>query len=89
MRLIDADALEELFRDVIGCIFREQEITGNLEHMVRASAMCIQMIQDAPTVGIRCKDCRKRITIYCPFYKKYKGTKYDDWFCADGVKKDD
>jgi translation initiation factor 2 beta subunit (eIF-2beta)/eIF-5 len=33
---------------------------------------------------VMCKDCKKRETMYCPFYWRYKGTKYDDWFCADG-----
>lgn len=64
MRLIDADALEELFRDVIGGIAKEPEMTGNLEHMIRASATVVQMIQDAPTVEraeiVRCKDCKHR-----------------------------
>ena len=63
MRLIDADTLEELFREVIGGIAKEQEITGNLEHMIRASAMVIQIIQDAPTIPYDmkwdpdCEDC--------------------------------
>ena len=50
MRLIDADALKELFREVIGRIAKKPEMNGNLEHMIRASAMVIQMIDDAPTV---------------------------------------
>lgn len=41
------------------------------------------------TVVVRCKDCKKRETIYCPFYWRYKGTKYDDWFCADGERRTD
>ena len=49
-RAIDADALEELFREVIGGIAKKPEMNGNLEHMVRASAMVIEMIQDAPTI---------------------------------------
>lgn len=49
-RLIDADALEELFREVIGNIFKREEITHVLEHMVRASAMVVEMIKDAPTI---------------------------------------
>ena len=49
-RLIDADALKELFREVIGRIAKKPEMNGNLEHMIRASAMVIQMIDDAPTV---------------------------------------
>lgn len=50
MRLIDADALKELFSEVIGNIAKKPEMNGNLEHMIRASAMVIQMIDDAPTV---------------------------------------
>ena len=50
MRQIDADALKELFSEVIGRIAIKPEMNGNLEHMIRASAMVIQMIDDAPTV---------------------------------------
>ena len=50
MRLIDADALKELFSEVIGRIAKKPEMNGNLEHMIRASAMVIQMIDDAPSV---------------------------------------
>ena len=49
-RLIDADELEELFREVIGEISKKSEMTKDLEHMVRASAMTIEMIADAPTI---------------------------------------
>ena len=50
MRLIDADALKELFSEVIGRIAKKPEMNGNLEHMIRASAMVIQMIDDAPSI---------------------------------------
>lgn len=50
MRLIDADALEELFRETISHIAKNPKMSGNLEHMVRASAMVIEMIKDAPTI---------------------------------------
>ena len=50
MRPIDADALKELFREVIGSIAKKPEMNGNLEHMIRASAMVIQMIDDAPSI---------------------------------------
>ena len=50
MRAINGDALEELFREVIGGIAKKPEMNGNLEHMIRASAMVIEMIQDAPTI---------------------------------------
>ena len=50
MRLIDADALKELLSEVIGSIAKKPEMNGNLEHMIRASAMVIQMIDDAPSI---------------------------------------
>ena len=50
MRLIDADELEKLFREVIGRIAKRPDINFNMEHMIRASAMVIEMIKDAPTV---------------------------------------
>ena len=71
MRAIDADALKELFSEVIGRIAIKPEMNGNLEHMIRASAMVIQMIDDAPTVQpeiIRCKDCK-----YCGHWYADKG----------------
>ena len=70
-RPIDADALKELFSEVIGHIAKKPEMNGNLEHMIRASAMVIQMIDDAPTVQqeiIRCKDCK-----YCEHWYADKG----------------
>ena len=50
MRLIDADALEELFREVIGSSSRKTDCNLNFEYMIRSSAMTIEMIKDAPTI---------------------------------------
>ena len=36
---------------------------------------------------VRCKDCKYRGSKICPFYQKYQGEKYDDWFCADGERR--
>ena len=36
---------------------------------------------------VRYKDCKFRGSKICPFYQKYQGEKYDDWFCADGEQK--
>lgn len=61
MRLIDVDELKELFAETITYIARKTNRVGALEHMIRASAMVIQMIDDAPTVDavavIRCRNC--------------------------------
>lgn len=62
MRLIDADALEELFREVIGSLSRRTDCNLNFEYMIRTSAMTIEMIKDAPTIDavevVRCRDCK-------------------------------
>lgn len=102
MRLIDADALEELFREVIGGIAKEPEMTGNLEHMIRASATVVQMIQDAPTVEraeiVRCRDCKHRgnskkcVLSAISEDKDFPLFMLDnrgDWFCADGERQED
>ena len=70
MRLIDADALEELFREIIGHISKRPEIDGALEHMVRASAMAIEMIRDAQTITAvplepLCEWLEKNATMEC------------------------
>lgn len=49
-RLIDADALEELFREVIWSLSRKTDCNLNFEYMIRSSAMTIEMIKDAPTI---------------------------------------
>lgn len=99
MRLIDADALTELFREVIGYIFKEPTMTKDMEHMVRASAMTIEMIADAPTIDavpvIRCKDCRfcrKRKYKYredvCTCLKFDSGRNIYD-YCSYGERRND
>lgn len=52
MRAIDADELKELFREVIAGIAKKPKMTGALEHMVRASAMTVKMIDDMPTINV-------------------------------------
>ena len=93
MRLIDGDEIEELFREVISGIAKKQEMTGNLEHMVRASAMVIEMLHDAPTVDavpvVRCADCIRfrpddEVWGWCTVLGKMRLKDY----CSYGVRKD-
>lgn len=49
-RLIDAEELKELFRETITGIATRTDMKGAYEHIIRASAMVIDMIDDAPTV---------------------------------------
>lgn len=61
MRLIDADALQSLFNEVSTSLLAKPELCKDTEHMVRASLMTTEMIQDAPTIDavavVWCKDC--------------------------------
>lgn len=86
-RCIDADALEELFREVIGGIAKKPEMNGNLEHMVRASAMVVEMIQDAPTIEPHCETCeafnKTRLLIPQPQRKKGHWIKGKMW--SEGI----
>ena len=79
-RLIDADALRELFAETISAIAKRPEMDGNLEYMVRSSAMAIKMIDDQQTVDaipvVRCKDCSRQCICYHSA----------DYYCADGEK---
>ena len=47
----------------------------------------IELLKEQPQI-VRCKDCKYRMKNSCIIFQKYGGTKYDDWFCGDGVKKD-
>lgn len=73
MRLIDADALQNLFNEVSTSLLGKPDLAKDVEHMVRAFIMTTEMIQDAPTVDavpvVRCKDCKHR-------------SKYDRHWCA-------
>ena len=94
MRLIDADELKELFREVIGGIAKKPEIQKDLEHMVRASAMTIQMIDDAPTIDavpvVRCKDCKHFNGIdYCFEGERGYNSIDGECFCECGRRKDE
>jgi hypothetical protein len=98
MRLIDADELKELFAETITYIARKTNKVGALEHMIRASATVIQMIDDAPTVDaipvIRCKDCKYYTGKWCTKYSTKQFDindicKADDDFCSMAERKAD
>ena len=72
MRAIDADALEELFREVIFSIANRPEMSRTMNYMVRASAIVIEMIHDAPTIT--------------PERKQGRWIKHEDraaWYCSE------
>ena len=79
LRLIDANALLRHKRKMSGA-----EFGGEFwDEAVLASD-----IKSAPTVDavevVRCKDCKYFQTRLCE-----NENNYDDWFCADGERKDE
>ena len=79
MRLIDADALKT---KAIKCeTFKLYDVPVFLK------AVGTKEIDRAPTVDavpvVRCKDCKYFKTRLCE-----NEDNYDDWFCADGERKD-
>ena len=69
----------ELIRDAIS-LLKEQEAKQHISDAIHETAKQFRR------QIVMCKNCKKRETMYCPFYWRYKGTKYDDWFCADGER---
>ena len=77
MRLIDADRTIEIVRD-------KGIAHPNAYHLTNYTTL---ILQEAPTVDavpvIRCKDCKYFQTRLCE-----NEDNYDDWFCADGERKE-
>ena len=78
MRLIDADRAIEIVRD-------KGIAHPNAYHLTNYTTL---ILQEAPTVDaveiVRCKDCKYFKTRLCE-----NEDNYDDWFCADGERKDE
>ena len=87
MRLIDADEIhyDKLLK------------TGNKEHPLEW-AISHSQIDNMPTIDaapvVRCKDCKHLFTDFVMDGKEYKRCElqmagfHDDWYCADGERKD-
>ena len=77
MRLIDADRAIEIVRD-------KGIAHPNAYHLTNYTTL---ILQEAPTVDavpvVRCKDCKYFKTRLCE-----NEDNYDDWFCADGERKE-
>ena len=95
MRLIDADEL----KDSLG----KCKVKGINPKYVQGAQDAIdgyfpQIIDDAPTIDaepiVRCKNCEFVDTLECPMnYIDHQrlifSNRSPDWFCAEGVKKDE
>ena len=77
-RLIDADRALEI-------VYEQGIAHPNAYHLTNYTTL---ILQEAPTVDaveiVRCKDCKYFKTRLCE-----NEDNYDDWFCADGERKDE
>ena len=83
MRLIDADKLRKDVLDLPNCYNGFSDAYGK--------SMIIDLVDEQPTVDaepvVRCKDCRYRYQDGANFC--LLGTQSDEWFCADGERRED
>ena len=93
MRLIDADALKKALEEQIESYEEIDWETGAYHDVI------VNFIGEAPTIDavpvVRCKDCRFYNTTgcqtgfgWCESPVVSTGV-YDEWYCADGERKDD
>ena len=88
MRLIDADALKaRIIEDVPGFLDGGSSITKAFIIAMLATRNATPTI-DAVQI-VRCKDCKKHDTYDCHITYLTTQKTPNDWFCADGRKKDD
>ena len=77
-RFIDADRALEI-------VYEQGIAHPNAYHLTNYTTL---ILQEAPTVDaveiVRCKDCKYFKTRLCE-----NEDNYDDWFCADGERKDE
>lgn len=92
MRLIDADALEAKLEEQRK-LYIDMDMKG-AEHLLVHDVL--HHVWEAPTIDavqvIRCKDCKHRDPedkkCDCGHDIQWQLPRDDDWFCADGERKD-
>lgn len=100
MKIIDADALEELFRGLIYALSRRPELKKDHEYIIRGSAVLIEMINDAPAIEVGNMwipateklpedECDVLVTINgepeeCEYYVSIDCIMDGDWFSNEG-----
>ena len=82
-RLIDADKLLEIYKKWVPQLSSKED-----EGDRRGVETCIAVLEDMPTMDavevVRCRDCKYFKTWLCQ-----NEDSHDDWFCADGERKED
>ncbi len=74
-------------------------LDAGYEHYLNALQDVANVLRQMPTIDavpvVRCKDCKHLFTDFVMNGKEYKRCKmqmagfHDDWYCADGERKDD
>lgn len=91
MRLVDADKLLQADENSDKIL-----VLGSGKALEIAYALIKKKVENAPTVDavpvVRCKDCKYHENeeigmVYCP--NQIGGWVKENWFCADGERKDD
>lgn len=103
MRLVDADALMESLKESADrakkwyedCKDYNSAMIDRAEQTVMTFNECGLRIKEAPTVDavpVRCKDCKHRDPedrkCDCGHDIMWQLPRGDDWYCADGERKD-
>lgn len=89
-RLIDAEKLRADFLGMPNCYNGFSDTYDK--------AIIVDMVDEQPTIDavpvVRCKDCKHMFTDFVMDGKEYKRCEmqmagfHDDWYCADGERKD-
>ncbi len=86
-RYIDADALMEYLKKMWGKWDEDDWYEAQAKDAMKDD---IEIINKQPTVDavpvVRCRECKKRYTAWC--FAHRHGESKDDFFCADGERKD-
>lgn len=105
VRLIDANALDDSFRDsIVKCkqwfeeasVLREKESTARAEQACVTFMECSMRLKKQPTVDavpvVRCKECKYLGYNDGYYFCNAIGLSFGDkpnWFCADGERRTD
>ena len=73
--------------DALALLKEQEEEIENLKQTAQSMMEGICLLKEQESV-VRCKDCKhwKQSNGHCPLNSIFTN---NDWFCADGVKKDD
>lgn len=80
-------------------VIRKSELTGSKKiRLIDACCNAVTLLKEQPQI-VRCKDCKHRPTYpeaygaeidgkWCYWCELHRSWKHDDWYCADGERKE-